>query len=96
MELYNKVYVYYKTPPGDREKVKNILWRDLYDSNIELTNKEKQELQMVNTSIEKLQESDEAYWKYWLLETKGGLNKKIQKLYNSLEYEKLYSKLITK
>ena len=94
MELYNKVYVYFKTPPQEREKVKQMLWRELFDPEIELTIKEKEELELLNTSIGKLQQSPDEYWKVWLLGTKGGTNKRIQKLYNSLEYEKLYNKIV--
>ena len=96
MELHNKVYVYFMTPPEDREKVKNLMWRDLLEPDIELTKKEKKELELLNTSISKLDESVDEYWKVWLLGTKGAVNKRIQRFYNSLEYEKLYNKVINK
>ena len=96
MDLWNKVYIYYKTAPPDREKVKNMIWRELYDPDNELNSKEKNELALINKSIEKLEVSPEEYWRVWLLETKGRLNKKIQKHYNTLEYEKLYNKIVTK
>lgn len=81
MEIYNKVYYYYITPPEKRQVVKEYLWKDLYSSLV-LPDKKKEELRLVNNSMKLLEVSDEAYWNEWINNTKGSNQKNLIKLRN--------------
>lgn len=81
MEIYNKVYYYYITPPEKRKVVKEYLWKDLYSSLV-LPDKKKEELRLVNNSLKLLEVSDEAYWNEWINNTKGSNQKNLIKLRN--------------
>lgn len=75
MEVYNKVYYYYITPPEKRKAVKEYLWKDLYSS-IELPAKKVQELMLVNKTLKLVDEDPDAYWNEWINASKGSVRKK--------------------
>ncbi len=88
IELYNKVYYYFMAPDEEKEEVKNYLWGDLYN-NISLKPSQAKELALVNYSINILKNSGEAYWDYWIENTKGSIRKKLLKLKNEVDLKKL-------
>ena len=92
MDLPSKVFVYFKTPPNEREKVKKLLWGRLYDEEEKHTKKELKERKILEKSITLLEKSNDEYWRFWLLETSGSVNRALGKYYNSIEFEVLYSK----
>ncbi len=75
IELYNKAYYYYITPKEQKEEVKKFLWEDLLEVPI-LPDNKKEELNIMQNAIAQLDVSDEAYWDYWIENSKGKTNKK--------------------